>query len=113
MSKTGRFYLALQEEREQEDQLREELHLLLGALSLKDPKTADQMRTDIAEIEARVLRIYATVWHRVETSLSVESSEILSDLAGYVAFLLMRDCEKWVMGKPASASQVAPERSNE
>lgn len=113
MSKTGRFYLALQEERELDDELREELHLLLAALSLRDPEIAERLRTDIAEIEARVLRVYATVWHRVETSLSVESSEILCDLAGYVAFLLTRDCEKWVMGKPTSGAQVATERTSE
>lgn len=112
MSKTGRFYLALQEERELEDQLREELHLLLAALSLRDPETAARLRTDIAEIEARVHRVFRTVWHRVESSLSVESSEVLCELAGFVQFLLLRDCEKWMLGKPTSESQVASEKTD-
>lgn len=84
-----------------------------AALSLRDPEIAERLRTDIAEIESRVLRIYATVWHRVETSLSIESLEILCDLADNVAFLLMRNCEKWMLGKPTSESQVASEKTNE
>jgi len=112
MSKTSRFYLALQEERELEYQLREEIHLLLAALSLRDPETAARLRTDIAEIEARVHRVFRTVWHRVESSLSVESSEILCELAGFVQFLLLRDCEKWMMGTPTPESQVASEKTD-
>lgn len=112
MSKTSRFYLAMQEERELEDQLREELHLLLAALSLRDPEAAARLRTDIAEIEARVHRVFRIVWHRVESSLSVESSEILCELAGFVQFLLLRDCEKWMLGTPTSESQVTSEKTD-
>lgn len=113
MSKTSRFYLALQEHRELEDQLREELLRVLVPLSLRDPETAERLRSDIAEIEARVDRNFWTVWHRVETSLSVESSEILCELAGFVQFLLLRDCEKWMLGESNSESQVAPKNNNE
>jgi len=112
MSKTNRFYLALQEERELENQLREELLRVLVPPSLRDPETAERLRFDIAEIEARVHRIFWTVWHRVETSLSVESSEILRELAGFMQFLLLRDCEKWMLGEPTSESQVARKKTN-
>jgi len=103
VSKTGRFYEALQEERQTEDEFRSRLDSLMGAVALRDPATAGRLRVEIAEIQSRANRVFAEVWQKVEPSLSAESSEILVALAGYVDFLLLRECEKWMLGSSASS----------
>jgi hypothetical protein len=46
--------------------------------------------------------VFALVWQEVEPSLTSESSEILVALAANVDFLLLRECEKWMLGSYAS-----------
>jgi hypothetical protein len=102
VSKTSRFYEALQEERQTEDEFRSRLDSLIGASALRDPALADHLRVEIAEIRSRAQRVFALVWQEVEPSLTSESSEILVALAANVDFLLLRECEKWMLGSYAS-----------
>jgi len=98
VSKTGRFYEALQEERQTEDEFRSRLDSLMGAVAVRDAATAGRLRVELAEIETRVHLVYKTVWQKVEPSLSTDSSATLAALASYVRFILLRDCEKWMLG---------------
>ena len=98
VSKTHRFYEALQAERETEDELRDHLESLIDAIAPRDAETAYRLRVELADIETRVHRVYATVWQKVEPSLSTESSEMLVALANYARFILLRDCAKWMLG---------------
>lgn len=102
MSKTGRFYLALQEEREMEGELRSRLESVISDIARRDPAIADRLQVEIAEIESHAHRVFSLAWKRVEPSLSSESSEILDALVSYVCFLLSRECEKWMLGSSAS-----------
>lgn len=97
MSKTSRFYEALHAERETDAELRDHLESLIDAIAARDAETADRLRVELAEIETRAHLVYKTVWQKVEPSLSTESSATLAALASYVRFILLRDCEKWML----------------
>jgi len=56
----------------------------------------------LSRLEARVEKFFTVARQEVELVALANDSEILVVLADYVQFLLLRDCENWMLGFRAS-----------
>jgi len=98
MSKTGDFYTRLLEERETESEFLARISSLIDAIATSNPELANRIRAEVSRIDASVERLFRIAWQEVESTSLADDSEILVVLARYVQFLLLRDCEKWMLG---------------
>jgi len=102
MSKTGDFYTRLMDERETESEFLDRISSLIDATVTSNPELANRIQAEVSRLDASVEKLFRIVWQEVESTSLADDSDILVVLARYVQFLLLRDCEKWMLGGRAS-----------
>lgn len=90
------------EERETESEFLARISSLIDAVAITKPELANRIQAEVSRLDASVERLFKIAWQEVESTSLADDSEILVVVASYVQFLLLRDCEKWMLRGRAS-----------